>query len=214
MAGLFITFEGIEGCGKSTQAKLLAEYLHKDLARTVHVTREPGGTPIAEAIRGILLDTAHTEMCRETELLLYAAARAQHVAEVIRPQMAAGTVVISDRFADSTAAYQGEARGLSVEPLTQLHQIATHGLQPDITFVIDLPVASALARLLQRYVDRPGQSHDRIECESIEFHEKVRAAYLALAKEFPQRIKIIDGLKPMEDVHHDIVMHTRKLLDL
>lgn len=204
MNGVFITFEGVEGCGKSTQVRLLVEALHK-AGRAVYVTREPGGTPIGEAIRGILLDPANEVMCKETEILLYAAARAQHVAEVIRPKLDEGVVVISDRYADATTAYQGAARGFSPQQLSTLHQLATENLQPHLTIVLDVPVADGLSRVLQRSIDAGTRAYDRLESESVEFHERVRAAYLQIAKDHPQRVHVVNGKRTINEIHADIL---------
>lgn len=197
MSGCFITFEGVEGCGKSTQITLLWEYL-VEAGYDVIVTREPGGTPIAEAIRGVLLNPDHENMGPTTELLLYAAARAQHVYEKIAPALAAGQIVLCDRFADSTTAYQGGGRGLSAEILKILNEIATGGVWPDCTLLIDVPVTVGLERARSR-----GRK-DRIEQEPVAFHERVREGFLALAAVEPARIHVIDGTTPVEDVHHAI----------
>lgn len=193
MNGLFITFEGVEGCGKSTQIERLRERLEA-AGRNVIVTREPGGTEISEAIRALLLDPAHTVMAPATELLLYAAARAQHVCERIRPALEAGRVVLCDRYADSTTAYQGAGRGLTPESLAQLHAMATGGLWPHLTLIIDLPAEEGLQRARGR-----GRS-DRLEQESIDFHERVRQGFLGLAAREPERIKIIEGRQSIEAV--------------
>ena len=193
MRGRFITFEGIEGCGKTTQIDLLRRYL-EEAGRSVRVTREPGGTKIGEAIRGILLDPEHSAMCSPAELLLYAASRAQHVHEVIRPAMEAGTDVLCDRFADSTAAYQGAGRGLDEAALHQLHAFGAGGLAPDLTVLIDLPVEEGLRRARGR-----GRS-DRIEQESLAFHGRVREGFLRLADMEPGRIKIVDGMQSIEAI--------------
>ena len=197
MSGCFITFEGVEGCGKSTQIALLWEYL-LEAGHDVIVTREPGGTPIAEAIRGVLLNPDHDTMGSTTELLLYAAARAQHVYEKIAPALAGGQIVLCDRFADSTTAYQGGGRGLSAEILKTLNEIATGGVWPDCTLLIDVPVAVGLERARNR-----GRK-DRIEQESIDFHERVREGFLALAASDSNRIKLIAGEAPAEEVHQTI----------
>lgn len=197
MRGCFITFEGVEGCGKSTQIALLRDYLDA-AGHEVVVTREPGGTPIAEAIREVLLDPAHGAMGDTAELLLYEAARAQHVHEKIAPALAAGQVVLCDRFADSTTAYQGAGRGLAAETLNELHRLAAHGLWPDLTLLIDLPVEAGIQRARDR-----GRK-DRIEQESIDFHERVRAGFLALAKAEPTRIRIIEGEASIEAVQQAI----------
>ncbi len=197
MSGCFITFEGVEGCGKSTQITLLWEYLVES-GYNVIVTREPGGTPIAEAIRGVLLNPDHDGMGSTAELLLYAAARAQHVYEKIAPALAAGQIVLCDRFADSTTAYQGAGRGLHAELLSTLNEIATGGVWPDCTLLIDVPVAVGLERARSR-----GRK-DRIEQESIDFHERVRHGFLDLAAAEPDRIRLISGEAPVEEVHQAI----------
>ena len=205
MRGIFITMEGVEGSGKSTQISLLKDYLQSK-GRNVEVTREPGGTPIGEAIRRVLLDPANDAMDSITELLLYEASRAQHVAQLIRPALERGAVVICDRFSDSTTAYQGAGRGLSSEEMDRLHGLATRGLIPDLTILIDIPVAEGLARA-NRYRDS-----DRIELEPEEFHERVRQAFLKLAKGEPGRIKVVDGLLPMDKVAEEIRGHAEALL--
>jgi dTMP kinase len=197
MSGCFITFEGVEGCGKSTQITLLWEYL-VEAGYNVIVTREPGGTPIAEAIRGVLLNPDHDGMGSTAELLLYAAARAQHVYEKIAPALAAGQIVLCDRFADSTTAYQGAGRGLHADLLHTLNEIATGGVWPDCTLLIDVPVEVGLERARGR-----GRK-DRIEQESIDFHERVRQGFLNLATAEPSRIHLIPGEAPVEAVHDSI----------
>jgi dTMP kinase len=191
MTGRFISFEGVEGCGKTTQIKCLQAHLQSS-GHQVLVTREPGGTPISESLRDILLDPDNTAMGSETELLLYLAARAQHVHEKIRPAMEDGAVVLCDRFADSTTAYQGAGRGISPATLRPLHEIATAGLWPDLTVVFDLPAKEGLSRARNR-----GRS-DRIEQESLDFHERVRAGFLSLAEKEPSRIKIVDASQSIE----------------
>ena len=192
MSGGLITFEGVEGCGKSTQIERLRAYLSDERGVPVVVTREPGGTVIAEAIRGVLLDPAHAEMGSITELLLYEAARAQHYQECIAPAMAAGQVVLCDRFTDSTVAYQGAGRGLDGKMIAQLNSIAAEGVVPDCTFLLDVPVAIGMERVHGR------GAADRIEQESLGFHEKVRQAFLALAADAPKRIIVIDGTLEMD----------------
>jgi dTMP kinase len=193
---MFITFEGVEGCGKSTQiARLETDLISR--GHDVVVTREPGGTPIAEAIRRVLLDPVHDGMTPVAELLLYEAARAQHVAERIRPALNAGRIVLSDRFADSTTAYQGAGRGVSHAWMKQLHEIATGGLNPDLTIVIDIAAEAGLARATQG-------GPDRIEREAIEFHERVRAEFLRLAEEEPDRVKVVDGARSIDAIAAEI----------
>jgi len=206
MKGLFVTLEGIEGSGKSTQLERISNYLG-ETGREVVVTREPGGTPIAEAIREILLEPGNTAMAPTTELLLYAAARAQHVNELIRPRMGEGAVVICDRFADSTIAYQGGGRKVPREILRDLHEIATAGLEPDLTILIDLPVEEGL----ERAGNRSGK--DRIEQESVMFHERVAAMFRRLAEEYPERIKVVDGTKSPDNVFEAIRPHIDALLN-
>jgi dTMP kinase len=190
--GVFITFEGCEGCGKSTQVRKLENHLKAQGCEVVS-TREPGGTSVAESIRSILLDPGNETLSPVTELLLYEAARAQHVRERILPALEAGKIVLSDRFFDSTTAYQGAGRRLGAEDVVRLHAIATGGLTPDLTIVIDVPAALGLARATQ------GGS-DRIEREKIDFHERVRAEFLRLARAEPERIRVVDGTRSIDDV--------------
>lgn len=187
--GLFVTFEGIDGCGKTTQVTALRDSLEAKGARVI-VIREPGATFIGEKIRSILLDNANSGMSSETEVLLYEAARAQIVSEVIRPALLAGKVVICDRFYDSSVAYQGYARGLPLESIDSLNQFATGGLEPDLTFLLDLPAEAALERMNVRE-----GSHDRLEIEGLGFMEKVRAGYLELAGKHARIIKL-DAMSP------------------
>jgi dTMP kinase len=182
--GIFITFEGIEGCGKSTQAKRVREMLIESGLEVVY-TREPGGSCIGEQIRDILLDPKNTAMVPLTELLLYEASRHQHMAEVINPALEAGKVVICDRFFDASTAYQGHARGLNVADVERLNLIASGGKRPDLTIILDLPAEIGLKRI--------GKNPDRIEGEGVEFHERVRAGYLKIAAREPDRVKVVDG---------------------
>jgi dTMP kinase len=205
MRGCFITFEGVEGCGKSTQIALLRDHLQSK-GYSVLVTREPGGTPIAEAIRDVLLDPANKAMGATAELLLYEAARAQHVYEKIAPALAAGQIVLCDRFADSTTAYQGAGRGIAPELLHDLHHMATAGVWPDRTLLIDLPVEIGLDRARDR-----GRK-DRIEQESLDFHQRVREGFLALAQADPDRITVIPGDQPVEVVHQAILRAVEPML--
>lgn len=188
--GRFITFEGADGSGKTTQIPLLADRL-RSLGRDVVQTVEPGGTSIGLQVRRILLDTANQELCPTAEMLLYFAARAQNFDQIILPAWEAGAVVLSDRYTDSTLAYQGGGRGLSRNVVLTLHDIACHGLQPDLTIYIDIDVATGLERAAERAKQGPGR--DRLENEAAEFHERVRAAYLELAREHSNRIKVVDG---------------------
>src|SRR5580693_3044015 len=185
--GLFITFEGPDGSGKSTQARMLAECL-RNQGRQVLESVEPGGTPIGQQIRRILLDPANQELTAVSELLLMFAARAQNVEQWILPALEQGKIVISDRFTDSSIAYQGSGRGLGWEMVFELDRIACHGLKPDLTICIDIDTETGLARALAR-----GGSETRLEEQAIEFHHKVREAYHELARREPQRFRLVDG---------------------
>lgn len=193
MSGFFITFEGIEGCGKSTQVELLRAHLEEN-GYQVEVMREPGGTRISEQIRDILLDSANREMSHAAEVFLYEAARAQLVEERIRPALEAGTIVICDRFYDSTTAYQGAGRGISRAFIEELHRLATDNLHPDVTFLLDVSVEVGLARAKGEHAP------DRIESEPAEFHNRVREGFLELARHDPERIKVVQGENSPEDV--------------
>lgn len=196
--GLFITFEGIDGCGKSTQIALTESYC-KSKGRETLIIREPGGTTVGEKIRTILLDKKNDSMVPMSELLLYEAARAQIVEEKIVPALEAGMVVICDRFFDSTAAYQGYARGLGPELIDELNNIATSGRSPDITFYLDLSPEQALKRRLGR-----GEEEDRLEALGLSFQEKVRDGYLKWA-EGRDRIKIIDASVSPEEISDKVI---------
>ncbi len=186
---LFISFEGIDGSGKTTQTAWLARAL-ADAGHCVVETREPGGTPLGRQLREILL--ADAPRTPEAETLLFAADRAQHVAEVIRPALARGDIVVCDRFADSTRAYQGGGRQLSADFIETSIRLATGGLEPGLTFLLDLPVAAAGARLRAA----PGRAGDRFEMERPAFYERVRATFLALARAHPARIYKLDAAQP------------------
>ena len=190
--GFFITFEGVEGCGKTTQLRLLKERLEAAGER-VTATREPGGCPIADQMRAILLDAGNSAITPLSELLLYAAARAQHVREVIAPALERGEIVLCDRFTDATVAYQGHGRGLDLATIGQLNGLATGGLEPRLTLLIDCPVQVGLSRALARIEAGSGAREERFELESVRFHERVRAGYLSLAAAFPERFLVVDG---------------------
>ena len=201
IGGIFITFEGVEGGGKTTQVHRLADALGPNVV----LTREPGGTPIAERIRDLFLTSAG--MTAVTELLLIAAARAQHVDALIRPALAANRIVICDRFIDATVAYQGYRGGIDLDLIHRLNQIATGGLKPDLTFVLDLPPEIGQQR------QQKGRSHrDRLDRESLETHEKVRAGYLAAAKAEPHRVKLIDAKQSRDAVHFDLLTEYQEYL--
>ncbi|MFZ2628857.1 MAG: dTMP kinase [Rugosibacter sp.] len=193
MRGRFITFEGIDGAGKSTQHAWLVEHLRAQ-GRDVVATREPGGTPLGEKLRALLLAEP---MHLETEALLMFAARREHLAEVIEPALARGAWVVCDRFVDASFAYQGGGRGLAWEKLKQLSAWTLGDLQPDLTFIFDAPIAVAQERLAQASASS-GVARDRFEQEQAAFFERVRAAYLRIAAENPLRVKLIDATQPVE----------------
>jgi dTMP kinase len=206
MRGLFITFEGPEGSGKSTQAARLAAAL-RACGRDVVTAREPGGTPAGEIIRNLLQhDAGGDTLCRESETLLFEASRAQLARTVIEPALERGAIVICDRFADSTTAYQGYGRGLDVEWLLALHAFAQGPTMPDLTLLIDVPVASGFARLADRMAGTQTVL-DRMEREARDFHERVRGGYLALADRWPERIVRVDGMRDVDRVAADVLAH-------
>jgi dTMP kinase len=193
---MFITFEGIDGCGKTTQIELLAarlaqrEYSHL-------CTREPGGTALAEAIRNYLLHSSD-KLDARAELLLFGASRAAHVAQIIRPALSRGEIVISDRFADSSVAYQGGGLGLDINFVRAMNAFATEGLQPDATFFLDMEPQVAHAR-------RAAEIEDRIEARGLEFQERVRAAFREIAQSEPHRVHVLDGAQPRDILHAQII---------
>ncbi len=205
--GLFITFEGPEGSGKSTQLALLAQWL-RDQGYEVLTTREPGGTRIGETIRSLLHDIRFTEMHPRAEILLYSASRAQLVEEVIRPALEAGKVVLCDRYADSTYAYQGYGRGLSLDQLREITDFATGGLRPDLTLYLDLVPEIGLARKVAGKTEM-----NRLDRERIDFHRRVRAGYLELAGEEPERWRIIAAEESVEAVQAAIRALVAEKLD-
>ena len=201
--GIFISFEGSEGCGKSTQIKFLTELLQES-GKTVHVTREPGGTVVGEKIRDLLQFTPEASaMTDESELLLFAASRAQLVREVICPALENGTWVIADRFLDSTTVYQGVGRDLAAADVEKINRFAVGTTMPDWTILLDLEAATGHSRALAARNDTDG-SGDRIEDQPLAFFEKVRGGYLELAKSNPDRIEIFDGSLPIEQIAEEI----------
>ncbi len=198
---MFITFEGPEGSGKSTQARLLADYL-RECGEDVLLTREPGGTTIGDQIRAILHSHENTAMIGTTELFLYNAARAQIVAEVIRPALELDKIVLSDRYADSTIAYQGYGRQIDLKLVREITELATGGLKPDLTFLIDVGVEDGLTRRKNGAVR--GEEWNRMDSLSREFYERVRAGYLELMREEPQRWVRIDGTPGIEEVQNEL----------
>ncbi len=208
MKGTFITFEGIEGSGKSTQIALLANYLTARGVRHV-LTREPGGTLIGDQVRKILLDPANRSLDPAAELLLYAASRAQHLHEIIMPALADGTNVLCDRFSDATLAYQGYGRGLDIGMIHTLDRIVTAGMRPDLTLLFDIEAASGIARARGRNNSRGLEAEARFENEELAFHERVRQGYLTLVAQEPDRIRVVDASSSPEEIQAKV----RKILD-
>lgn len=194
MSGYFIALEGPEGAGKSTQVKRLAHSL-ESAGFTVILTREPGGTEIGEQVRRVVLDQGNCAMLPETEVLLYAAARAQHVGEVLRPALASGAVVVCDRYVDSTFAYQGGGRMLDMTSLRQIQRYATGGMMPDLRILLDLPVELGLRRRMAE-----GDEVNRLDVADLEFHHRVRDTFLGLAGSDPQSWAVVDASKPPDEV--------------
>ena len=196
MAGVFITFEGIDGCGKSTQLRLLASEL-RVRGLDVVSTREPGGTPLGQRLRMALLDVRE-QVDSLTELLVFAADRAQHVRKVLRPALAADQIVLSDRYADATVAYQGAGRGFEPGLIQEIVQLATGGLQPDLTLLFDLSVPESAVRTRRRVA---AKNTDRLDIEDADFHTRVRDAYLEIAKANPERIRVIEARGSVQETH-------------
>ncbi|MCB5250783.1 MAG: dTMP kinase [Candidatus Cloacimonetes bacterium] len=196
MNSLFITFEGIEGCGKSTQAKHLYDFLVNQGYEVVQ-TREPGGTEISEKIRDLILDCENSKMNKETETLLYMASRAQHTEKHIIPALKSGKIVICDRYFDSTLAYQGYARGINIQTIKMINTFASYGLNPDLTFYLDIPVEESMKRIKDK-------KQDRLEKESEEFHQKVKDGFERIMLDNPQRFICINGLLSISDIRKEI----------
>lgn len=207
MKGKFLTLEGTEGAGKSTNLAFIEAWL-KQRGIEVITTREPGGTEIGEAVREILLDKTYTQMHEDTELLLMFAARAQHLQEKILPALAQGKWVVSDRFTDATYAYQGAARGIAFERIAEIENWVQKGTFPDTTFVFDLPIEVGMARVASR-----GGQTDRFEQERHDFFEKVRNAYLKRAAQAPERYQVLDASQPLESVQIQIESRLQALLE-
>jgi len=206
MSGLFITMEGGDGSGKTTQIELLTQWCEKTGHPTL-VTREPGGTDLGRQLREIILHSTGF-IAPRAEALLYAADRAHHIHTVVRPALEKGTVVVQDRYLDSSVAYQGAGRVLDPTEIRDLSLWAVEGLMPNITFVLDVPATIAKER--QAATER---AFDRLEAEALDFHERVRASYLCLAQEFPDRIVILDGTQEVDAIHSEIVQRVAALLD-
>jgi dTMP kinase len=210
LPNLFFTFEGIDGSGKSTQIQLLADYLKR--LRIPHlVTREPGGTRLGERIRQVLLPRASAGMDPHTEVLLYFAARAQNVAENILPALAAGRMVLCDRFTDASLAYQGYGRGLDLAFIRQLHRVACQNLRPHLTFVLDIDPHTSVRRARRRNTTAR-YDEGRFEQEALAFHQRVRCGYRALARQEPRRVKLIPGEDSIQTIHDKIVALAQPLL--
>jgi dTMP kinase len=203
LTGAFITFEGIDGSGKSTQLRMLASVLRLRGMDVVQ-TREPGGTPLGARLREALLD-AQEQVDPLAELLLYAADRAQHVRALLRPALAAGRIVLSDRYADATVAYQGAGRGFEPSLVTEVVALATGGLKPDLTLLFDLSVAKSSERSRQRTKASDGAPNDRLELEAEHFHARVRDAYLQIAAAEPERVRVVDASLSVEEIHAHVL---------
>lgn len=208
---LFITFEGVEGSGKTTQIQRLKRYLTRK-GIDCKVTREPGGSPISEKIRKILLNPAHREMVSLSELLLYEAARAQHVKEVIEPLLKKGITVLCDRFSDATVAYQGYGRNLDLGLVERFNRLSSQGINPDITFLLDCPSGTGLKRAVSRNRIQRRESEERFEREKIQFHHRVRRGYLSIAEKEPHRVKVIDTREGEEKTFEKIRQIVDKLM--
>lgn len=205
MNGIFITIEGLDGSGKTTQIELLSTYF-ESLEREIVVTREPGGTPISEKIRKLILDMDNTNMSFMTETLLYAASRAQHVEEIIKPALKDNKIVICDRFLDSSVVYQGIARGLGIDKVVEINNYALSGITPNITFYLDIKPEVGIAR-------KKNQSLlDRIESEQLSFHNQVYEGYKKIASIYPERIKVLDATQTEEMLHIQICSMLKYLL--
>lgn len=207
MQGIFISMEGPDGSGKTTQIELLKAYL-ESIGYEIIVTREPGGTEISEAIRSIILNRDYTEMSYMTEALLYASARAQLVSEVIKPAIEAGKAVISDRFVDSSVVYQGMARGLGIDNVYKINDYAIQGTMPNLTIHLDLPATVGISRKKKQ------AELDRMELETLDFHERVAEGYRELAKLAPGRIKTLDATEDINVIHDKIVFFVKEVLNI
>jgi dTMP kinase len=211
---MFLTFEGIEGSGKSTIMERMAEQL-RNQGLSVRMTREPGGTAFGKEMRRLLLDTRSADFSVQTELLLFLADRAQHLQEVIMPSLGEGTLLLCDRYADSTIAYQGYGRGMPMEQLASLNAFATGGLWPDMTLLLDVPVELGLARAGERHREEGTEiSEGRFEAERMEFHQRVRAGYLELAAKHPRRYAVVDASAPTDAVLRQALGLVRERLAL
>ncbi len=198
--GLFITFEGPDGSGKTSVIQQIVPRLERALGQSVVATREPGGSRIAETIRQVILNPEHTEMDARTEALLYAASRRQHITETILPALEGGEIVLCDRFVDSSLVYQGIGRGIGVEEVAEMNRFATEGLKPDVTLYLDVESEVGLERIKQNQGNR---QYDRLDQETLAFHRQVREGYLTLLEKYPERITRIDANQSLADVVED-----------
>lgn len=201
-SGLFITFEGADGCGKTTQLKLLAQYLERH-GRKILITREPGGKGLGEKVRDILLNY-EGEVSSRCEEFLFLADRAQNIDIIVNPAIKDGKIVLCDRHTDSTIAYQGYGRGLDIDRIKKLNNMATNGITPDLTFVFDIDTETSMKRV--------GKEKDRMENAGLEFHNRVRQGYLEIAKQEPERVKVLDATKSIEDIHKKVIEITEEFL--
>ncbi|WP_164988942.1 dTMP kinase [Fictibacillus sp. S7] len=208
MNGLFITIEGPDGSGKSTQIKKLAEFLQGNSVPFI-LTREPGGTAVSDRIRSLILDPAHPEMADETEVLLYAASRAQHVKEKIVPALQEGKLVLCDRFVDASVAYQAYGLGIPVEDVTRINRFATGGLKPDRSYLIDVAPEIGRQRMVSRY---SGEGLDRIEQKELDYHERVRSGFQKIYEENMERFLLVDGNQTVDEVFDEIIKDIKLLL--
>ncbi len=213
MKGRLVTFEGIEGCGKSAVSREARLALER-AGVSVTFAREPGGTAVSESVRALLLDPARSEMAPLTELLLYLSARAQLVAEVVRPALDAGRIVLCDRYLDASVAYQGWARGLGERFVERLNRVAVGGAVPDRTFLLDAPVETGLARGPLRREREGVAARDRLEREDTAFHERVREGYLRLARRNRRRVVVVDASRPLEEVVREVLRGLERLLSV
>jgi dTMP kinase len=210
--GIFITFEGPDGAGKTTQLKRLAAVLEQT-GRDIVITREPGGTPIGDQIRSIILSPDNKEMVDQTEVLLYAASRAQHVHELILPSLEAGKIVLCDRFIDASVAYQAYGLGIDPAVVEEINRFASSGLQPARTYLLDIPAEVGYERLRSRAGAQPQAGLDRIEQKALDYHRKVREAFLKIAREHQQRVCLVDANRTEDEIAEDILKDCQRLLD-
>ncbi len=202
MAGKFITFEGTDGAGKTTILNMVLDYLKEEMGDKLVTSREPGGNPIAESIREVILDRKNVDMDKRTEALLYAAARRQNIEQTVKPAIAENKLVICDRYLDSSIAYQGGGREIGEDAINEMNQFATEGFLPDLTIYFNLPVEEGLKRIAK---NRAEDEVDRLDVETIDFHNRVHAAYQRLAKANPKRIKSVDATQSIDAVYQNVL---------